>query len=141
MRYGYAIRTGGDQEISEALERGIKAGTGTSLARGRIEAASVSADGGRLTEDQMEVVMAEIDRQHILEALVRVAVGNGKTAEDYALMQIKARAEYDRADRRPAWLRKLAERALGLYGLLCYALAAAYRAQDAVLDTEGRGRG
>ena len=118
------IKTVGDPEMAEAIESGIRAGT-------------EDARRAALTHDQIEIVEAEIDRQHILEALVRVAVGNTKTAEDYALMETKARADYAEDDGRPAWLRRMADRALGLYGLAVMALASAYRAQDAVLEREG----
>ena len=139
MMKAIVIRTFGDPEMAEALRDGIEKGTRAPYppaSRGT----SPSADGeakGRLTREQIEVVEAEIDRQHILEALVRVAVGNTKTAADYALMENKARADYAEDDGRPAWLRRMADRALGLYGLAVMALAAAYRAQDAVLGTEG----
>lgn len=44
--------------------------------------------------EQIEVVEAEIDRQHIQRSLVRVAVGNTRTAEDYRLLAAKARGDY-----------------------------------------------
>lgn len=47
-----------------------------------------------LSPAQMEVVKAEIDRQHIVRKLVRVAVGNTKTAQDYACMTAKAKGNY-----------------------------------------------
>ena len=124
MMKAIVIKTYGDPEIAEALRDGIRAGT-------------EDARRAELTHDQIEVVEAEIDRQHILEELVRVAVGNTKTAEDYALMVTKSRADHAIDDGRPAWLRRMADRALGLYGLAVMALASAYRAQDIVLEQEG----
>ena len=94
MMKAIVIKTVGDPEMAEAIESGIRAGT-------------EDARRAVLTHDQIEVVEAEIDRQHILEALVRVAVGNTKTAEDYAMMETRARADYAEDDGRPAWLRRM----------------------------------
>lgn len=63
---------------------------------GNPEIAGAIADGmaRALPAEQIEVVQAEIDRQHIQRALVRVAVGNTRTAEDYRLLAAKARGDY-----------------------------------------------
>ena len=47
-----------------------------------------------LPKGQMQIVKAEIDRQRIVRKLVRVAVGNTKTDEDYACMTVKAMGNY-----------------------------------------------
>lgn len=47
-----------------------------------------------LPANQIEVVQAEIDRQHIVRSLVRVAVGNSKSNADYDCMIIKAQGDY-----------------------------------------------
>lgn len=111
MSRALVIVKAGDPRISDAVESGIRTG--------REE---------RLTPEQFEVVSAEIDRQHIAR-LVRVAVGNDKTPEDYASMVTKARGDYGtpaRPGRVGRWL-------LQGYALVVLALAAAYRAQDKVL--------
>ena len=47
-----------------------------------------------LGKEEIEVVEAEIDRQSIQRHLLRVAVGNDKTDEDYAQMVTKANGDY-----------------------------------------------
>lgn len=89
---------------------------------------------GRLTEAQIEVVEAEIDRQKILADLVRVAVNNGNTPEDYRTMTVKARGDYGRLYRAPGPARRFARLLLGVYGLAVLMIAGAYRAQDRVLE-------
>ena len=82
--------------------------------------------------EHVEVVEAEIDRQRIQRALLRVAVGNTNTAEDYANMLTKARGDYA-VHNRPGPLRKVGEWLLSVYALAVLACSAAYRAQDVVL--------
>ena len=94
--------------------------------------------GGRLLEtalpsEQVETVEAEIDRQRIQRALLRVAVGNHKSNEDYDAMITKARGDYGRAPGREGPMRRVGDALLGLYGLMVYGIARAYRAQDALL--------
>ena len=47
-----------------------------------------------LVGQEIEVVECEIDRQKILPELVRVAVGNTNTPEDYENMVTKARCDH-----------------------------------------------
>lgn len=111
MSRALVIVKAGDPRIADAVERGIRAGKTP-----------------RLTREQAEVVSAEIDRQHIAR-LVRVAVGNDRTPEDYARLVTKARGDYGtpaRPGRIGRWL-------LQGYALVVVALAAACRAQDKVL--------
>ena len=89
---------------------------------------------GRLTGEQIEVVEAEIDRQKILADLVRVAVNNGNTPEDYRIMSVKARGDYGRLYRTPGPARRFARLLLGVYRLAVLMIAGAYRAQDRVLE-------
>ena len=110
----------GDPEISGALAGGILA------ARAR--------RAGALPSEQIEVVEAEIDRQRIQTALLRVAVGNHKSAEDYAALVTKARGDYGQTRRPPGTARKVGKKLLGLYGLLCYTLAQIYKSQEKVLQ-------
>ena len=104
----------GDREITGAIAEGMLAAR-------------------ELTAEQIGVVEAEIDRQHVEASLLRVAVNNFKTPEDYRLMTIKLRGDCARYFRPPGTLRRLGRRILGLYGLLVYALAMAYRSQDRLL--------
>ena len=109
-------------------------GTSSDPARGR----ATFPNGGRLLEaappplEHVEVVEAEIDRQRIQRALLRVAVGNHNTAEDYRNMMTKARGDYA-VTRRPGPLGRLGEQLLKVYALAVLACNAAYRAQDLVL--------
>lgn len=86
-----------------------------------------------LEPDEIEVVEAEIDRQRIQMSLLREAVGNDKSPDDYAAMVTKARGLYGLWSRPPGKLRRLARRMLALYGLLCYGVAMAYHSQDRLL--------
>jgi len=89
--------------------------------------------GMQLPREQVEVVEAEIDRQHIVASLVRVAVGNDKTPEDYSLMVTKVRGDCARYSRAPGPVRRALRRVLGWYGLLCWAVAGAYHSQERLL--------
>ena len=106
----------GDEQIVEALTDGIMAGRAA-----RLEAA------------QIETVQAEIDRQEVQRALLRVAVGNTKSAKDYAMMRFEAEMAYGESVDNPSPLRRLFDKALGIYGLFVYALHSANRAQEKVL--------
>ena len=106
----------GDKQIVEALTDGIMAGRAA-----RLEAA------------QIEAVEAEIDRQEVQRALLRVAVGNTKGAKDYAMMRFEAEMAYGESVDNPSLLRRLFDKALGIYGLFVYALHSANRAQGKVL--------
>ena len=86
----------------------------------------------RLPREHMEVVKAEIDRQRVAR-LVRIAVGNDNTAEDYQCMIVKARHDYGRYNRKPGPLRRVGDALLGVYALLVCGVSAAYRSQDRVL--------
>lgn len=122
----------GDAEISGAIAEGMlaaRAGEGTPPTR---QAGPPPLSGEALTHDQIEVVQAEIDRQHIVRALVRVAVNNTKTAEDYANMTTKARGMYAEPARRGP-LRRLGDKLLTGYAMLCWAIGEAYDAQRHVL--------
>ena len=119
-RRGYVVLIrGGDPEISGAIADGIMRGK----ALGATEPPPL---------EHVEVVEAEIDRQHIQRALLRVAVGNTNTAEDYRNMMTKARGDYA-VDRRRGPLRKVGEQLLKVYALAVLGVSAAYRAQDLVL--------
>ena len=140
-RRGYVVLIRhGDPEISAGIAEGMMKATLSAPAGGDpIRPCGELLQGGEargrrdgLTEEQVEVVEAEIDRQRIQRALLRVAVGNTNTAEDYAAMLTKARGDYA-VTRRPGPLGRLGEQLLKLYALAVLAVSAAYRAQDLVL--------
>ena len=107
----------GDQAISGAIAEGMLA---------------ARADHTRqMPADQRTIVSAEIDRQRIA-ALVRVAVGNDKTDEDYRDMTTKARGLYG-VSRRGGPLRRIWDRMFMGWALICYAIGEAYDAQRHVL--------
>ena len=115
-RRGYVVMIqGGDRAIAGAIADGMRQAT-----EERGTTSSVTAP----PLEHVEVVEAEIDRQRIQRALLRVAVGNTNTAEDYANMLTKARGDYA-VHRRPGPLK--------VYALAVLACNAAYRAQDLVL--------
>ena len=104
----------GDPEISGAIAEGMLAAR-------------------QLPREQVEIVEAEIDRQHIVASLVRVAVGNDRTPEDYSLMVTKVRGDCARYTRAPGPVGRALRRLLGWYGLLCWAVAGAYHSQERLL--------
>ena len=68
-----------------------------------------------MSQEQIEVVKAEIDRQNIQRSLLRVAIGNTRTAQDYRLMTAKARGDYGITREHGRLYRAV----WGLIGLLC----------------------
>ena len=129
----------GDPEISGAIAEGMlaaRADTSSGAARHlplQGKAFGEALEARRLPREQVEVVEAEIDRQHIVASLVRVAVGNDKTPEDYSLMMTKVRGDCARYTRAPGPVGRALRRVLGWYGLLCWAVAGAYRSQERLL--------
>ena len=136
-RRGYVVLIrGGDPEISGGIVDGImkaRGDTSSGAARHLPIEGKALGETESMTGEQVEVVEAEIDRQRIQRALLRVAVGNTNTAEDYANMTTKARGDYAVDARRPGPLRRLGAFLLGAYALIVLGLVAAYRAQDRVL--------
>lgn len=141
-RRGYVVLIRhGDPEISAGIAEGMmrarEQGNDGDLIRQRCALPpSPTGEGmGKATPpplEHVEVVEAEIDRQRIQRALLRVAVGNHNTAEDYRNMMTKARGDYA-VTRRTGPLGRLGEQLLKLYALAVLAVSAAYRAQDLVL--------
>ena len=74
-----------------------------------------------LPSNAVEIVEAEIDRQHIQRSLVRVAVGNTKSNSDYDCMTTYARYKYRQKEH--GWLH---DTVLGIVGLICVIVAEAY---------------
>jgi hypothetical protein len=62
-----------------------------------------------------------------------VAVGNTKGAKDYAMMRFEAEMAYGESVDNPSPLRRLFDKALGIYGLFVCAVSGAFKAQDKVL--------
>ena len=140
-RRGYVVLIRrGDPEICGGIAEGImkarEQGNDGDLIRQRCALPPSPKGEGRGDEappmEHVEVVEAEIDRQRIQRALLRVAVGNHNTAEDYRNMMTKARGDYA-IERRPGTLRRFGEKLLSVYALAVLAVSAAYRAQDRVL--------
>ena len=103
-RYGYAIRMGGDPEISAALAEGIrKAGDGGAV------------DGAATAEGKAILEADAIAREWIDQQRLKRSIGNHKTPEDYALMTVKARGDY--ANRRPGPVRTALLQMMGLLAL------------------------
>ena len=73
MKRGVVIKLYGDRQIAGAISDG--------MARA-------------LPQEQVEIVEAEIDRQNIQRSLLRVAVNNTKTPDDYNCMTAKAQWDY-----------------------------------------------
>ena len=109
----------GDPEISGAIAEGMLA------ARAEVP----------MPTDEIGMVAAEIDRQHILRALredMRRLDMMRHSPEELEAMIMKARFDYGQTRPTPRWVARL----LGLYGLLCLGIARAYRAQDRVLGRD-----
>jgi len=107
-RYGYAIRMGGDPEISGALAEGIREGS-TRTSSVTADAATPSPEGKAMLEAD-RIAEAWIDQQRL-----KRSIGNHKTPEDYALMTVKARGDY--ANRRPGPVRTMLLQMMGLFAL------------------------
>ena len=84
---------------------------------GDAQIAGAIADGmtRAMPQEQMEVVEAEIDRQRIQRSLLRVAVNNTKTPQDYACMTAKTQWDCRSIYREHG---RLYGAILGLWGLL-----------------------
>lgn len=82
--------------------------------------------------EQVEIVTAEADQWKTVAKLVKVAVGNTKTPEDYEIMLIKAKADHSTA---PAAgpMHVVGGKLLLAWAMLCQGIRNAYRAQDRVL--------
>lgn len=60
-----------------------------------------------LTHEQAETVRAEIDRQKIVRSLVRVAVGNTTTPDEYKAMMALEQYKMQRYEQPVGFIRKL----------------------------------
>lgn len=93
MRQGVVVKLYGDRQIAGAIADGMSRA---------------------LDAQSIEVVKREIHEQQVQRSLLRVAVNNTKTAEDYACMTAKARYDYE-YNRQHG---RLYGAVLGLWGLL-----------------------
>ena len=120
-RRGYVVLLqGGDPEISGALAEGAMAG------REKRRDDLFRPFGPPSPKGEGEPVdWGEVAK------LVRVAVGNTKTQEDYLIMRAAAEQEY--SVRSGGALRRLAEALTVAYGLIVCGLSAAFHAQDRIL--------
>ena len=82
--------------------------------------------------EQVEIITAEADQWKTVAKLVKVAVGNTKTPEDYEIMMVKAKADHGTA---PAAgpMHVVGGKLLLAWAMLCQGIRNAYRAQDRVL--------
>lgn len=74
MQRGVVIKMYGDEQIAGAIADGMTKA---------------------LDAECIEVVKREIQEQRVQRSLLRVAVNNTKTAQDYACMTAKARGDYE----------------------------------------------
>jgi len=132
-RYGYAIRVGGDPEISGALAAGIRAGTDGAQALA-IGAGALEAVRAEIDRQAIEAWMREQDiLRELTPALVRAAVGDERTAADYRRLMAAANGAYGgMAEPLPAALGWL----LAGYGLICWAIRQGW--QMLINGVEGR---
>lgn len=93
MNMGVVIKLYGDQQIAGAIADGMT---------------------HALDAQSVEIVKREIHNQRIQRSLLRVAVNNTKTAQDYACMTAKARCDYEHSRQHG----RLYGAVLGLWGLL-----------------------
>lgn len=93
MQRGVVIKLFGDQQIAGAIADGMSQA---------------------LDAQSVEIVKREIHEQRIQRSLLRVAVNNTKTAQDYACMTAKARGDYEYTHHHG----RLYEAILGMWGLL-----------------------
>lgn len=74
-----------------------------------------------LPPDAVEIVQAEIDRQHIQRSLLRVAVNNTKSTDDYNCLITKAQYEHRMPEHG-----YLYNAVWGIIGLICVIIAEVY---------------
>lgn len=134
-RRGFAVLIrGGDAEISGAIAEGIQQAT---TAAALMLPTPEDGERARVVREEIErqrdaeAKRAEVVRQRAREAARRVAIRR-HTPQEWAAMTAQARFDYGQ-DPEPS---RLARALTAIYGLLCYALARAYRAQAIVLEGE-----
>ena len=101
MTKGVVIKLYGDQQIAGAIADGMTRA---------------------LDAQSIEVVKREIHEQRVQRSLLRVAVGNTRTAQDYACMVAKARGDYEYTREHG----RLYGAVLGVWALFWWAVHEAY---------------
>lgn len=125
---------GGDAEISGAIAEGMREAT---TAAALMLPTPEDGERARVVREEIErqrdaeARRAEAVRQRARESARRAAIRR-HTPEEWAAMTTQARFDYGQ-DPEPG---KLARALTAIYGLVCYALSRAYRAQDIVLEGE-----
>ena len=129
----------GDPQIAGALVDGMIAGRAEAVGDSLSHGCAATAPSGREPfgddaqgVESVEIVTVEADDRQRVARLVRIAVGNTRTAEDYRQMIVKARGDYA-VHRRHNPMREAASMLLLAWALLWEGLRRAYRAQDRVL--------
>ena len=118
----------GDPEIAGALAAGMMEGRGA-----RLNAEQIKAVEAEIDRQAIEAYIHQGSRTNVNRALLRVAVGNHKTAEDYAQMRFDAEVAYGEPVDFPSPMRRALDRALAIYAMFVEAVSVAYHAQDKVL--------
>ena len=118
----------GDPEIAGALAAGVMEGRGA-----RLNAEQIKAVEAEIDRQAIEAYIHQGSRTNVNRALLRVAVGNHKTAEDYAQMRFDAEVNYGEPVDFPSPMRRALDRALAIYAMFVEAVSVAYHAQDKVL--------
>ena len=132
----------GDPEMAGAIARGMLTGKAGHGEHGSPvwETGERGEHGSPLHEDdhaeRIEIISAEADRDRFVAQLVRVAVGNTRTAEDYRLLITQARGLYGET-RQPGLMSAVAGKLLLTWAMICQGFRRAYQAQDIVLKWHG----
>lgn len=67
-----------------------------------------------MTEEQRQMVIAEIDRQRIAK-LLKIAIGNTNTPDDYAAMMVRERYRMQKYEAHKGLLRRLGDILLAMW--------------------------
>lgn len=102
---GVVIKMYGDKDITTAIADGM-----------------VLPAAEPLDRDKRETVEAEIDRQRIVQSLVRVAVGNQTTPDEYRAMMVRERYRRQRYERPAGIARRVADGLLVAWAMVWMAI-------------------
>ena len=129
IRYGYAIRTGGDPEIATALRDGMERGTGSlrrfappPSQRGTAAAGTSSGAARHLPHRGRLGPRAAQGLQNV--------TFRRRSPEELEAMIEEARVIYGGRRYTPRW----AQRLLVGYALICYGVSLLYHAQDSMME-------
>lgn len=127
-RFGYAIRTGGDPEIGDALKDGIERGTTSSVTALCAVPPSPQEEGLTLPGPSGHPPLSGEARRYSSEAVRRVAMMR-HTPEEWAEMTEEARVFYSGWRYTPKWVNRL----LVVYAMICLGVGWLFKLQDRVL--------